>query len=306
MAIRTSSARDVEALLQQLRSPVAIERDAAIARLRIIGARAGDRVLGLVADASAPSDVRVAGLKVIEAFDDPRARRSAIEATADPDASVATAAIQVLRPWLARDGDTSALECITALVADETKPPDVRRTALEALSELPANLTQPLVESVAAQLSPTPPLDDPATAREWLAHHEDASLGVLHDLLSQARDLERGTRDDLQRKAWLTVRASVHALLARRGTRIALYDLRELFEQAQGPLPLDLLVTMRTIGDLSCIEALARAWETVSDDAWWRSQLKDVAATIGAREKATSRNPVVKRVRTKWPGFLAQ
>jgi len=304
MAIRTSSARDVEALLLQLRSPVVIERDAAIARLRIAGARARDRILALVADTSTVSDVRVAALKVIEALDDPAARRAAITAAADPDVSVAMAALHVLRPWLARDEDTSALECVTGLVADETRPADVRRAALEALSELPAHLTQPLVQSVAAQLAPNPPLDDAATAVEWLAHHEEAPLGVLHDLLSQARERQRDAREDVQRGAWLALRASAHAVLARRGSRIALYDARDMFEQAQSPLPLDLLVAMRTIGDLSCLEALARAWEAIAEDVWWRDQVRDAAIAIVAREKATGRHAAVKRVRSKWPGFL--
>ena len=303
--MRTPSARDVDALLKQLRSPEAIERETAIARLRIIGARARDRVLTLLADSATASDVRIAALKVIDALDDPAARRAAIDATADPNPHVAVTALHVLRPWLARDEDMSALERVSAVLADQTRPDEVRQAALEALSELPASLTEPLVQSVAAQLAPAPPLDDAATAREWLAHHEEAPLGVLHDLVSQARHRERESNDDSHRSAWFALRASAHAALARRGSRIALYDARELFEHAQHPLPLDLLVTMRTLGDLTCLDALARAWETVADDAWWREQVKDAAVAIVAREKATNRHAAVKRVRARWPGFLS-
>ncbi len=305
MTIRTSSARDVEALLQQLRSPVALERDAAIARLRIIGSRARDRVLALLADAGAGRDVRVAALKVVDALDDPASKRATLAATADPDPVIAIAAIQVLRSWLVVDDDTAALERVSAIVADATGVEEVRRAALDALSELPASLTEPLVQSVAAQLSPAPPLDTAAGAREWLANHEQAPLGALHDLLTQARNREREAPDDRLRQEWCAVRTAVHAVLARRGSRIALYDLREMFEQAQAALPLDVLVAMRTIGDLTCLDALAHAWETMSADAWWREQTQDAATAIIAREQATSRNAAVKRVRTKWPGFLA-
>jgi hypothetical protein len=65
-----------------------------------------------------------------------------------------------------------------------------------------------------------------------------------------------------------------------------------------------MLVTMRTIGDLGCLEALARAWSQAGDDAWWRSQLVEAAAEIMRREKATGRSAAVKRLRARWPEFL--
>jgi hypothetical protein len=226
-------------------------------------------------------------------------------ATNDSDPTVVVAAVQSLRPWITRDDGTSVLECVTALVADQTRQADIRRAALDALSDLPAHLTQPLVESVSAQLAAAPPLESAASAGEWLASHEDATLGVLHDMLSQVRERERRASSAIERGNWLALRASVHAVLARRGSRIGLYDVREVFELQPPPLPLDLLVTMRTIGDLSCLEALARGWQAAADDVWWRDQLRQTASAIVARERATSRNAVLKRVRAKWPGFLA-
>lgn len=304
MAIRTSSARDVDALLQQLRSTVPLERDAAIARLRIIGARARERVLSLVSDTSQGTEVRVAALKVVDAMDDARVRRVVSEAAGDEDPAIAIVALQVLRPWVTEDDDTSVLERVTALVTDNTRTTDVRRAALDALSDLPPKITQPLVESVSAQLSETPPLDEPATAGEWLGSHATASLGVLHDLLNHARARERNAQTDAERNAWLGIRVATHAALAARGSRIALYDVREMFEQARSALPIDLLTTLRTIGDMSCLEPLAHAWDAVSDDAWWRSQLRDTAQAILVREQATGRHAVVKRVKSRWPGFL--
>ena len=305
MAIRTSSARDVDSLLEQLRSPAALERDAAIARLRVMGTRALHRVLGVIADPASSGEVRVAALRVIDAVDDLKVRRAAMNAARDSDPAVASAALQVLRPWITHDADTTVLESVTALVTDQTRLPDVRRAALDALSDLPSHLTEPLVHSVAAQLAAAPPLDDAETTGEWLANHQDASLGVLHDLISQARERGRHEETDPARRAWLAVRSSAHAVLARRNSRIALYDARELFELTDEALPLDLLVSMRAIGDVGCLEALATAWERMAQDQWWRAQVQDAARAIVSREKATGRNAVIKRVRTRWPGFLA-
>jgi hypothetical protein len=54
----------------------------------------------------------------------------------------------------------------------------------------------------------------------------------------------------------MVVRGSVHALLARRRSRVALYDLRESFDAARSPLPLDFLTAIGTLGDGTCLEPL--------------------------------------------------
>lgn len=305
MAIRTLPAPDVDALLTQLHGPASLEREAAIARLRVIGARAHTRVLALIADASAPRDVRVAAIRVIEGIDDPRVRRTAAAATADNDIGVATAAIQAVRPWITGDTRTDVLELVSGIVVDESRPTAVRRSALDALAELPPELTEPLVALVEAQLAATAPLHDPASARDWLARHETASPGALHDLLAHARDRGRDAADTPDGRDWLAVRGAVHAVLARRGSRIALYDAREMLDRATAALPVDLIAAVRSIGDPSCLEPLAKAWEAAQHDDWWRDQLRLVAGEIVAREGLTGRHALIKRVKTRWPGFLA-
>ncbi len=306
MGIRTSSAREVDALLEQLKTTAGVDRDAAIARLRIIGPRAHDRVMTILADGSAHTDVRLAALRVLEGIDDPRVRRVTVSAADDRDPSVAVTAIQMLRPWLADDEGAHVLEAISSLVTDDTKAPVIRQAALDALSDLPASLTGPLTQQVVAQISPTPVLDDAASASEWLASHADAPLGMVHDVLTRARDRQAGADSDAEAAAWLAVRATAHATLARRGSRIGLYDARELFERAQRALPLDLLLTMSTVGDLTCLEALARSWDAVSGDDWWRAHVQEAAAAIATRENATGRHAAIRKVRAKWPGFLTK
>jgi hypothetical protein len=86
---------------------------------------------------------------------------------------------------------------------------------------------------------------------------------------------------------------------------VALYDLRETFDRATTPLPIDYLTAITTIGDASCIESLGRAWAATSTaEAWWRERLADAAAAIAGRLKLTKRHAVVKRAYSRWPGFL--
>jgi hypothetical protein len=86
---------------------------------------------------------------------------------------------------------------------------------------------------------------------------------------------------------------------------VALYDLRETFDAAAAPLPLDFLVAASAIGDASCLEPLARAWAAAPPgETWWRDRLADVAAEIMHRTRLSGRSNVVKRIRTRWTGFL--
>jgi HEAT repeat protein len=303
MAIRTSSARDVDALLAQLDGSTSSEREAAVARLRVIGTRAHTRVLALAADPTASSAVRVAALRVVDGVADPRVRRVATEAANDPDPAVATAAVQALRAWLQDETEPLTLETISGIIVDPERPRAVRRAALDALSDLPPDITRPLVERVTAELSSEPTLDTAVHALDWLISHADAPLGVVHDVLTHARDRERDAGDAVDRASWLAVRVFAHRRLAERGSRLALHDLRESFERAQAALPLDLLTALRTLGDLSCLDAIATAWDRVAD-AWWRDQLVDTARAIVAREKATGRHAVIRRIRARCPALL--
>jgi hypothetical protein len=129
-------------------------------------------------------------------------------------------------------------------------------------------------------------------------------LSALHRLIDpiRAREAEGGPhRDD-----WRSLRGSVHQMLALRHSRVALYDLRETIEAADGPLPGSFLAAARLVGDVSCLEALAGALGRADPgDARWRAQLTDAFRALAARERLTRRHAVMKRIATRWPEVLA-
>ena len=91
-----------------------------------------------------------------------------------------------------------------------------------------------------------------------------------------------------------------HLALARRGSRLAVYDLRESLEKAKDPLPVDALAALSLVGDASCLESIASAHGR-SRDTWWRTHLLELFQTIAKREKLTPRHAVIKRIAAKWP-----
>jgi hypothetical protein len=309
VVIRSSQSAQIERLVDDLRGPAA-RRDAAVARLRIIGSRAVERLAAMVAADSTP-DVRAAALRALEGSDDDRALRAAAAASGDPDAGVARAAIGVLRGRLMGESGTEILDLLSGIALDSERPRDVRLAALDALSELPRHVVQPLLQHAGISEGGASPgsqggvLDDPAAATEWTAANAAAPLSVLHDLISELHGRERREPSARARQRWVLARGAVHALLARRGSRVALYDLRETFDAAQEPLPLDFLSAATALGDAATLEPLARAWAAASaKEKWWRERLRDAAADIMKRERVTGRHAAVRRIRAKWPGFL--
>src|SRR4029077_11301167 len=93
--------------------------------------------------------------------------------------------------------------------------------------------------------------DDASGVRDVVkAAGDTAPLPLLHQLIERIREREQaetGTR----RAEWMGGRAIAHLALARRGSRLALYDLRETLEAARGPLPVEFLASLREIGDVS-------------------------------------------------------
>lgn len=315
MAIRSSSAGEVERLVARLTDPAPMEREAAIARLRVIGARATERLTALLTPDTAP-DIQAAALRALEENLEPRVRELALAALDSPSEAVALAAAAVLRPWLGREDGLGVLEQATAAVLDERRPAAVRALLLEGLQELGAEVTGPLLEHVSAVQPPAPVDDAAAAALDWLEANPDAPLSQLADLVTRARTREDAAGSPEQRRAWQQVRGATHLHLSKRESRVALYDLREAFERvgtgaagaagaAGGALPIDYVTAMTALGDASCLDALGHAWGASEADAWWRERLDEAARAIVAREKITGRNAALKKVRARWPGFLA-
>ena len=72
--------------------------------------------------------------------------------------------------------------------------------------------------------------------------------------------------------------------LAARGSRLAVYDLKETLTGMTGPLPVGFLAAAAAVGDADCLEPLAHAWLNATDDAWWRAHLTEAFAAIVKRE----------------------
>jgi hypothetical protein len=308
--IKSSSAREVDRLVEQIREGSPVEREAAVARLRVIGARAVDRLAAVVRSGSDVS--RAAALKALEGMDDPRARDVALDSVAAEPPAVAAAAIAALRTWLATD--PVVLDAVTGIALDKRQDSALRLAALDALAELPRATIQPVLQQVGgddpalaarAEGQPTATLDHPAGVREWLVlRGEQAPLSELHDAIVRIRAAERQEPSGRRRQEWEAVRGAIHHLLAHRASRVALYDLRETLEGAQGTLPLDFLNAVAILGDGSCLEPLARAWSSAEKELWWRDRLADAARAIVANERLTARHAVIKRVRSRFPGLL--
>lgn len=320
-------------MLTDLRSSDPVTRDAATARLTVIGARAVDRLLALSAETAAPSAARAAALRAIEGIADPRTLSAALEMLRAPDDDVGVAAVGVARGFLQSANHVEALDALTATVLDRQRSESVRVAALRALEALDAATLRPIREALLTDgssrlrsfaqgvsvdatdaakpgdgwLDRPPPLvmpDDPdAVRREVERRGSAASLPLLHRALEIIRERELAASARARRE-WRAARTAVHAVLAHRGSRVGLYDLRELLQTADGPVAAPLLVAVGLIGDASCLETLAelsaRATPAPAGDTW-RRQIVEAFRAIVAREGITLRHAVAKKTRARWP-----
>jgi HEAT repeat protein len=339
MVIRISSARHIDTLLQDLTSGSMTVRETAIARLIVVGGRAVTRLLTTVAMPETPTATRLAALRALEGIGDVRALEPALLATSDPDDGVAMAAINVVRTQLSGSQGIAALDKLTEVALNATRHDEVRTTALRALRELAPATIQPVLdtlandprqrirdaadgldadavtsgsEELAGGPEPSWPLSD---APEALRRHistvgEELSLAALHQLLEDVRQREVGSGGQ-QRREWMGARAAVQVALAKRGSRLGIYDLREALEGASEPLPVEFLAAVTMIGDSSCLEPLAAAYsrsgaaESTTSD-WWHHHLSAAFQAIVEREGLTRRHAVARKIDKRWPELLQQ
>ncbi len=323
MTIRSSAAREILPLIDALRRGPAIERESALARLSVIGERGVPHLLDLLNDPGAPADAHVAALSVLETVADTRALEAALPRLADHRPAVACAAAAVVRRSLAGAGGDRALDALAAVALDGARDATVRLAALAAIGDLPAATRAPLWETLAADEDPriraflsapgvpdhvteAPPAlprgETPTEVRRWIDRHGPASpLPTLHQLVERIREREGAAGSAAERDAWATTRAEAHQVLAARGSRVALYDLRETLEAMHAhPAPAFLQATER-IGDASVLEPLARLYGNASSEPWWRERVSAAARAILARERLTARNAIMKKVKARYP-----
>ena len=334
MTIRTSSARQIDALIAGLAAASTVTRETAVARLTLLGARAVERLIAAAGSAGTP-EARDAAWRTLEAIGDARALEPALALLGAPDGDPAAsaAAAGVARAHLRGAHGAVALDRLATVLLDRGRHETVRLAALRALRDLDPATIAPILASLtgdpnetiraeaaltkraaAGQEDPAALVrraaesglpDDPAALRHALSRSGAAvPLPLLLKVVERVREREgsepRAARDD-----WRLARAAAHVALASRGSRLALYDLREALESAKAPLPVEFLTALSMIGDASCVEAIASAHANAKD-AWWRHHLADAFYTIVQREKLTSRHAAMKRIAKRWPGGLTR
>lgn len=339
MPIRPSSSADVRQLIEALGGTDEVKRESAVARLAVIGPRAAEHLLQHYP--SSPAAARAGMLRAFEAIGDARALPIARAALSDASAETVIAAIGVLRGFLtspqaghARD----ALDAIVATALDSARPAASRLAALDALRVLPPDVREavrknlsedkdPDVRARAASSMPrgtgqSAPRDDEAMWREAVAgrlpgspaplkhalaaRRASAPLTDLQHLVDRLRGREQRETVAEQREEWRALRGAVHQALAARNSRLALYDLRDSLLEP-GRLPVAFLAALEEIGDATCLETLAAAYDTSSrsGDAWWREHVATAFRAIVQREGLTRRHTAVKRAMARWPDAAA-
>jgi HEAT repeat protein len=334
VSIKASAAKEIDSLIADLVGSHTVAREAAIARLTVIGSRAVDRLLRVLQSSPEPV-VRVSALRALEGIRDPRSLGSTVEAAADRDPAVAAAAIAVARNFLNVDKGTIVVEQLTKLALDSERGDAVRVAAIAALKDLEPATVAPLLKALAgdpkrairaeaarpslerqavappsaavsaadaeAFLTRTAedgPQDNPDQLREALASAtRTPTLAVLLRIVERVREKE-AEEPARRREKWATVRAAAHLALARRRSRIGLYDLREWLDTSKTPLPVDAFAALSLVGDASCLEPIANRYRAPQDE-WSKSRLADLFRAIVEREGVSRRHPAIKRVERK-------
>lgn len=329
MVIRASSGRQVEPLIADLASDSVLTRESAAARLTVIGERAVPRLLAVITADAAATHARVAALHALEGIGDSRALDPALALLDGPDPVLAVAAVPVLQTFLQSARGVDVLDRLTAVAVDRTRSRALRLASIRAVRELAPTTIAPLLDALGddtdsaialaaglgaeAAVDPMHTLRDaaeslpetPAAIRLALTEvGESAPLALLQQLIERVRFRE-GAESGTARADWLALRSAAHAQLARRGSRLALYDLKETFETAREALPVELLGAMAELGDSSCLDAIASAYTRsleagLAVDDWFLARLTDVFRTIAAREQITRRTAVGKKVVARW------
>jgi hypothetical protein len=339
MPIRPSSSADIRQLIEALGGTDEVRRESAIARLAVIGPRAAEHLLQEYS--SAPSAARAGMLRAFEAIGDARALPVARTALSDAAPETVTAAIGVLRgfltsPQAARARD--ALDAVVATALDTTRASSSRLAALDALRVLPSDVGEAVRRNLSDDTDPevraragssmtratgqraSP--DDGAVWREAVAgrlpgssaplkhalaaRRASAPLTELQHLVDHLRAHEQREAVAERREEWRALRGAAHQALAARNSRLALYDLRDSLLDPDR-LPVTFLAALEEIGDATCLETLAAAYEASSrsGDAWWREHVAAAFRAIVLREGLTRRHAAVKRMMSRWPEAAA-
>ena len=325
--IKASASTEIRQLIEALRGTDDVRREAAIARLAVIGPRAVDALLHAYA-ATTDREMRIAVLRALEPSGDRRTIAIA-DAAIVQGGDVAVAAATALRGLLDSPHEataTEALDLLVTTVLDTSAERVVRMTAFDALHAMPEGVRARIREALqsdpdshmkARALDSSNSLamadaiwqdaldgklpDGPAVLREIAQPRAaTAALSSLQKMIDAVRARE-GAASAARRGEWQALRGALHQALALRGSRVAVYDLRESLEDAKAPLPASFLAALHVVGDETCLEPLAAAYARPGTDPRWRTQLAAAFRAIAGRERAARRRAIVKRIATRWP-----
>jgi len=323
VAIHTSSAKEIDALIADLGSDRALAREAAIARLTVIGPRAVERLVAVLEQPDRTVSARVAALRTLEGLGDTRSFEPALRAAKGLDADIGAAGVAVIRTFVRGAHSVAAVDALTALGLNRTANETIRLEAIEALTDLDAATVRPLWRTLAKDSNPriraralhaereqshapahavSLPDDPEFLSRLLTTEGATASPSHLHRIVERIRDKE-SAEAPVRRPVWTRARGSAHIALAKRSSLLGVYDLREALESASGPLPVEYLAALALIGDASCLEAIAAAHGKAMD-RWWREHLVDTFRAVVKREKLTGRHHAMKRIQKRWPAIL--
>ena len=329
MVIKASAATEIRQLIAGLGGDDEVRREAAIARLAVIGARAVDGLRRAYAESS-DRETRIAVLRALEPIGDRRTVAIARGAIAE-GGDLALAAASALRGLLDSPHGptgTDALDVLVATALDPSAERRVRLAAFDALQGMPEGVRARVAEAL--QADPDPglkarasdlPRDAAAADAVWQDALEGrlpdtagvlrdaaqtraaaAALSALQKMIDAVRSREGTVESAAKRAEWQTVRGALHQALALRSSRVAVYDLREALEDSRGPLPTSFLAALHVVGDQSCLEPLAAAYaRTPAGNARWKVQLAAAFRAIARREKVTRRHAVARRINARWP-----
>jgi hypothetical protein len=339
VAIKASASREIDALITDLTGLHPTAREAAVARLTVIGARAVERLLDVIRSSSDPV-ARAAAVRTLEGIRDPRGLRPALEiASSAGDTSLAVAAVGLARIFIRSDRGRDVVDRLTKLALDVDRPVAVRLAAIAALKDLEPATVEPLLRALARDASAairgeaggpgvvkrpdgtqTIHSVDPdaflmSAAQEALPDNPDqlraalagasrkTPLSVLLKIVERAREKE--VAEPRRRDKWATVRGAGHRALAKRRSRIGVYDLREWLDTSTSPLPVDAFAALSLLGDVSCLEPIAARYAAPTDE-WSTTHLAELFRAIVSRERISRRHPIVKRIGRKYAAALAE
>ena len=159
--IKRSSRPEIDALVADLGADRPVIREAAIARLTVIGVRAVDRLSAVVASSS-PSSIRMAALRALEGIGGPRAVKASLMAIDDGDEVVAAAAVGSVRASLRGVRGAEIAGRLAEVALNSERHQVVRLAAIQALSDLEPGTLAPLWQALASDANRT--IRDEATA----------------------------------------------------------------------------------------------------------------------------------------------